>query len=328
MKITNNHDIPLALAVWLLHDEYDYIDRQNYISATALMKPTRMIVLGSRVKRDQEEVDLIDIVPSALGKTIHTGIETAWKAGTWQKLKFIKNIPEEAVAKIQVNPEDKDLTPDSIPVYLEQREFRKIDGYEIGGKYDMISDGILNDFKSTSAYTWLYGTRDDEHALQGSIYRWLDTKGRITHDFIRINYIFTDWQSASAKANPNYPQQRIAYKDIPLLPEARTHAWISNKLKEIRENQDKNQEDLLECPPEDLWFGTPKFKYYSNPANTAGRATRVFETMLEAQKFMESKGHVGTILTEQTAPKRCLYCSAITICNQARKYYKEDGTPI
>ena len=31
MKITNNSNISLSLAVWLLHDEYDYVNETNYI---------------------------------------------------------------------------------------------------------------------------------------------------------------------------------------------------------------------------------------------------------------------------------------------------------
>ena len=48
MKFTNKNNIPLSLAVWLVTDEYDYVDKPNYISATSLLKPTRQLVLSKR----------------------------------------------------------------------------------------------------------------------------------------------------------------------------------------------------------------------------------------------------------------------------------------
>ena len=49
MIITNNHGISLPLAVWLLHDDYDYVKDENYISATSLLKSTKQIILSKRI---------------------------------------------------------------------------------------------------------------------------------------------------------------------------------------------------------------------------------------------------------------------------------------
>ena len=42
-KYTNKDNISLPLAVWLMHDSYDYDKRENVISATSLLKPTRAL---------------------------------------------------------------------------------------------------------------------------------------------------------------------------------------------------------------------------------------------------------------------------------------------
>ena len=48
-RFTNNADIDLSVAVWLAHDDYDYVTKPNYISVTTLIKPIRQIILRGRV---------------------------------------------------------------------------------------------------------------------------------------------------------------------------------------------------------------------------------------------------------------------------------------
>ena len=60
MKITNKFGINLPLSVWLLHDEYDYVDNANYISVTGLMKPVKQTILSSRVPSAEQVSDVSD----------------------------------------------------------------------------------------------------------------------------------------------------------------------------------------------------------------------------------------------------------------------------
>ena len=50
-RMSNNAGIDLAAALWLAHDDYDYVDKPNYISVTTLIKPIRQIILGMRVAK-------------------------------------------------------------------------------------------------------------------------------------------------------------------------------------------------------------------------------------------------------------------------------------
>lgn len=324
--ITNNTNVPLSLAVWLLHDEYDYLYEENYISATRLMKPLRQIILGRRLTVDNREpMDVSSLIPSALGKSLHDSIEKAWTHGHDQKLRAL-GYPEDIIKRVLVNPSDEQLKamPNAIPVYVEQRATRKIvvngKTYTIGGKYDMITEGIVNDNKSTSAYSWVGGGKDDDYALQGSIYRWLNPD-KIHEDFIRINFIFTDWMKAMAKSNPNYPQSRLLSKDIPLLSMEATEAWIHNKLDSIERFGGAKDEDIPECTDKELWRSDPVFKYYSNPANTSGRATKNSASLAEAREYQASKGGKGVIIPVPGEPKRCGYCEAFPICKQKDRYF-------
>jgi hypothetical protein len=321
MVVTNKGDIPIGLAVWLLHDEYDYVNESNYISVTQLMKPLRHIILPRRVPAEDRVADLEDYTSRALGNSIHDSIEKAWIKGYERSLKLL-GYPDSMIKRVCVNPTDEELATieNPIPVYLEQRSIREFGKYKLGGKYDMVAEGIVHDNKSTSAYTWLFGTRDEEHRLQGSLYRWLNPK-RITEDFIRINFIFTDWQKAQAAQNPKYPQKRLLHKDIPLLSIQETEDWIQAKLNLVEKYIDSPEKDIPECTDEELWRSETQYKYYANPEKTTGRSTKNFSDPASAKKYMMEKGGKGVIVTVPGEVKRCNYCDAFPICTQKDKYF-------
>lgn len=323
MKITNKGNIPLALGVWLLHDEYDYQNDPCYISATTLMKPLRAYILAKRVERQDTEIDLEEYISRALGHSLHDSIERVWKndKARNRSLKLL-GIPDEVIAKVLINPTPEDLkrVPDCIPIYLEQRHTRMMGKYRIGGKYDMVADGVLHDNKSTTAYAWLFGGKDEDYQLQGSIYRWLAPEV-ITEDIIRINFIFTDWQKMQAKTNPAYPQKRAEHRDIPLTDIRSTENWIKNKIAMIEKYKDAPDAEIPECTPTELWMSEPVFKYYADATKTAGRSSRNFNDRFEAHQYWTvEKGGKGTVIEVVAKPKRCEYCDAAPVCEQRLKY--------
>ena len=117
-KITNNSDIPLALAVWAVDDEYDYQSDPNYFSVTSLLKPIRQIVLSRRVPPELQTADVEDYVASALGSSIHAGIEKAWKDNYKKNLKIL-GYSDKLIDRVKINPKPEELKPDIIPIYVE-----------------------------------------------------------------------------------------------------------------------------------------------------------------------------------------------------------------
>ena len=78
MQVTNLNNIPLALAVWLLQDNYDYVNEENYISGTSLMKPLRQIILTGRILFFLFLIpDVQDNIARALGHSLHDSLERA-----------------------------------------------------------------------------------------------------------------------------------------------------------------------------------------------------------------------------------------------------------
>jgi len=334
VRITNNLDISLLLAVWLIDDNYDYEAGKGtgkpYISVTTLMRPIKQIILGQRIPYEEQTEDVEDYVARGLGNSIHDGIEKAWKHNYARNLKKL-GIPDHVIAKVAINPTDEEVMADSqiIPIYLEQRGYREIDGFIIGGKFDAVADGQVQDNKSTSAYGWLYGTRDEENQLQGSLYNWIDAARPlpwITEDHMRVNYIFTDWQKSQARQNPNYPQKRVEHKDIPLLPLAVTEQFVKDKIQMFKRMKDLPESKLPECTDEELWRSEPKFKYYADPAKANdpnARSTKNFDSLSDANKFMAEKGGKGIVKTVPGEVKRCPYCPGYDICEQRKRYFPD-----
>lgn len=313
-RLSNLQNIPLSMAVFLATDTYDYIDDPNHISATSLLKPLRQIVLASRVPASDGVQDISSRVSSALGSAIHDGIERSWKQYKEPSMLAL-GYPKRVVDLIRINPtEEETKDTDIIPVYLEHRMFRSINGYNISGKCDFIGEGMVEDFKSTSVYTAIHNTKDDDYILQGSIYRWLAPK-IITEDVMRINWIFTDWSKAKARSDKNYPQNRLVSKTFNLLSLQETERFIVNKLNLIKQYMNAPEEDIPECSDDELWRSDPRYKYYKNPAKTT-RSTKNYDTKEEATLHFIRDGSVGLVKEVPGRVKACLYCPAFMVCSQ------------
>lgn len=322
MKITNTTDIPLSLAVWLLHDDYDYKSDPTYISATSLMKPLQSIILGARVDSDEQLVpDLTDYISRALGHSLHDSIEKAWRT-SYKNAFSSMGYGEDVINRILINPEKEAIQEDSLVVRIEERHFKKLEGFTIGGKYDMVFDGQVQDHKSTSAWGWVFGTRDEDFIMQGSIYRWLAPE-IITEDTMQVNFIFTDWQKSMAARRKDYPQSRLQSKTLKLKSLKETEDWIKERLKLIKKYWDAPQGEIPHCTDEELWRSETVYKYFKDI--DAQRATKNFDSMMEAQQYKATKGRgQGIIKTFPGEPKRCHYCPAFPICEQRKRMIPDE----
>ena len=318
-KYTNKDNVSLPLAVWLMHDDYDYDSRDNVISATALLKPIRALVLIDQHKGLDKTVDIMSLVSSRMGSAIHAIAEKAWTNR--------KNISK-ALEALQVSNLDDKLVinPDKvkegeIPIYVEQRHEKEIDDYIISGKYDLIVDGTVSDYKSTSVWSYIFDSNALKYTQQASIYKWL-APDRITDNNVHIQYIFTDWSAAQAMRDSSYPQTRVLTKEYPIWSTEQTNFFISEKIKLLKQYKDSPQEDLPECTKEELWESETKYKYYKNPAKMA-RATKNFDTLNEANVRLASDGGVGTVVTVPGEVKACRYCEVSDVCKQAQNLIQQ-----
>ncbi len=319
MRITNNHNISLPMQVWLLFDNYDYINEPNYISATSLLKPTKQIILAKRVPAEDKEMDISDNISRVTGHAFHDSIEKAWVEGGKSALKKL-GYPEHICENIYVNPTPEYLAnnPNCIPIWIERRSFREIDGFTIGGKFDMSIQGNLFDNKSTSVWTYMKSRKDSDYAMQGGIYKWLN-EDIITEDTVYINFIFTDWQKFMTFTDPNYPKVKILEYPVQLPTMEEVEQFLHHKIDEIKRLWNKSEDELPACTDEELWRSEPKYKYYSDPSKTDGKSSKNFDDLASANSYLAEKGK-GIVKTVLGEVKACGYCPAYPICKQREMY--------
>lgn len=248
-RLTNNAGIHLATAVWLAHDDYDYVDKPNYISVTTLIKPLRQIILATRVPVEERVADISDRIAARMGQALHGDYERVWKHHYRTSLAKL-GISRKVIDLVRINPEQQE--PDTIPVYTEVRSETEIAGYTVGGKIDLIIEARLNDIKKTTV--WAYQSQKGvgtSWRLQGSLYRWLN-QDKITHDELCIQYLLLDWSRALARRDPNYPVNAVPTRLIPLMSVAETDKWVRDKLALLTQMADAPEADLPDCTEEDL----------------------------------------------------------------------------
>jgi hypothetical protein len=242
------------------------------------------------------EVDIEQLIPSRLGTAIHDSFE-----------------------KIQIQG-----------FIQEQRYYAEIDGQKISGKFDFLeklnkNQHKLSDLKTTSVWTYIYGSNIESTRLQLSIYRWIGSKNNL--DIINkanIIYMFTDWSRSKAKNDSTYPQYRCIVKPIELLSLPATEKYIKERLYMIKSNF------AFDCTPEELWQGKDCWKVYKNDNKGA---SKVCDTKEQADDYVlfagianSKKGTPATYRIEEVKGKvnRCNYCLVTEHCNQYRLLKEQD----
>ena len=306
--------VPLALAIWLAHDRYDYDHTPKTISTTTLLKPVRQIILAGRVPEGEALPSLASMVKSRIGTAIHDALETSWLTNAKQSMKAL-GFPASAIDRVVINPDPgADLT-DLIPVYVEQRHSKTVGDWTVTGKYDIVIDGQVADFKSTGVFSYKNQTNTTKWSWQGSIYRWL-RPDQITDSEMQIHFIFTDWKPGLVKSDPNYPRDSYYTQSITLHSIAATDSFVRDKLAQLERYTDADEADIPLCEDEDLWRSEPVFKYYKNGDTTAKRSTKNFPTYQQALVFKGENGNVGAIKEVPGQVTACKYCPAFAACSQ------------
>lgn len=319
--LTNTNNLSLSVSVWLATDNYDHTSDPKHISATSLLKPIKSLILGRRAT-SSSVVDVSQFIPSRVGTAVHTAIEQAWNSPNLKTRLRELRLGTGATERILVNPckEDIDKLEGCIPVYMEIRSSKKVLGYTVSGKFDFVMEGVLEDFKNTTVYNYMSQSNAENYIQQGSIYKWLNPE-KITEGHMKVQYILNDWSNALSKRDKNYPDCRITPKIYNLYSETETEKFVTDKIELYDRLKDSPEKDIPNCTKEELWQGDSVFKYYKNPAKT-DRSTKNFTTWSDAQIRFRADGSIGKVLEVKALVKRCTYCPAIDICEQAQGYIK------
>lgn len=318
-SLTNRTNIRLPLAVWLASDEYDHDPRPNAVSATTLMKPVKSVVLGVALKQmeGEAELDISDLIPSRLGSAFHDGIENSWLSPELGNVLAKLGYPRKVIEKIQINPPRPGFNEDDHNIWMEQRAEMKFGNWIVTGKFDIVFEYGVEDYKSTKTFNWIHGGNDEKYMIQGSIYRLLN-QDIVRQDTMKVNFLFTDWTPLKAISDKEYPQRAVETRKLELMSIEDTQEFIRGKLSRIESYLGKQEKDIPACTPEEVWQKPTKWAYFKNPKNQ--RATKVFEDEGEASRRFADDGAVGRIDVRPGEVKYCRYCPARPICKQAENY--------
>lgn len=315
-KVTNDLKIDNVIATWLASNSYSGKKPGKCISATSLLKSTQQQVLSYRAQNSDDIIEVVDIstlLKSQIGTALHKSIQDTWENKSLRENGLLNlGVSPTDIARIKVNPENPD--PNDYNLFFEKRVEKEFKGWTITGQFDLVANGNLHDFKSTSTYTYVNKTKEKDYILQGSIYRWLNPE-LITGDLLTIHYIFTDWNKNYALNNPDYPKHPFVSIKLPLMSIQEIETYMSDKILGIERYLD--EPELPECDAKTLML-EEVWQYFSS--NTALRASKNFNNLIEANAYLLSKGGKGVIKKKATEPKGCSYCPYRGICKQYAKF--------
>lgn len=321
MNYTNNFNVPISLATWLINDGYDHsVLSPTTFSVTELIKPVKQIILSRRaLTLEPENVlpkDIISFFNARVGQSVHAVIEQTWESP--QLLEILKQLGHnpDFGNKIVLNPTPEELKEDIFPIWMEQRRSKKVGKYEITGQYDFNFNGQLEDFKFTKTYSATTGVNDEHYIKQGSMYRWI-FPDQISSDTTQISWMFGDWM-AGRVGTPNYPAAPILTKQFPLMSIPRTEMFVRDKLAQIDKLMDSHEADMPQCTSDDLWQKPTVWKYYAK--KDSARATKNFDNFAEANLRLAKDGNKGIVKEVKGEVIACKYCSAFQICKQKNQY--------
>lgn len=316
-KFTNRAGLSLYAQVFLATDWYDHAEAG--LSATTLLKPIKQVILGKRVEEGLVIPDVADQIPSRVGSAVHDGFEKAWVNNPDLVNTLISvGVAPGAAKKVVVNPTPEQVAAGGIiPAYFEIRLSKEVSGVKVTGKFDAVIDGVVEDLKTTSVWTYMRNRKDEDYIAQGSIYRWLDPK-LITKDYMNLTFQFTDWSKGQSFAE-GYPPERMLTKRFNLWSVEKTEAYVVKRVEDIVRLIDAPEEMLPPCSDDELWRSETVWKYYKNRDKAyepGARSTKNFSNAADAAYQLSKDGNVGIVIEKKGEVKACLHCPGFMVCKQ------------
>ncbi len=152
-------------------------------------------------------------------------------------------------------------------VIAERRYFAEVDGWKISGAVDLIENAvggaeksILVDYKVTSVWTLIYGSRIVEWTAQANVNRWLAYQnGERSVRSARNILILRDWSKRDYEKPTNqgrgYPPVAIAEVPLTLWTLDAAEAYIRERIALHKAARAATPETMRPCSEEENWKG-------------------------------------------------------------------------
>ena len=253
MKITNHAGIhELLVAAIERQDERWYAGKneERFASATQLLKPPYMMVLEKEHGEELEQ-EAVDCIWRLFGAAVHKVAE---------------------------------LGSESSAFIAEPRFAITVNGKRITGGADAIlRNRKIVDFKVTSAWTLVYGSRVKEWEAQLNIYAEMAQQAGYPIDALEVIAILRDWSAKSKRdSGADYPESAVVTIPIGLWVPERINAFLRERVAALEEAMTHG---CPSCTPEERW---EKPTTWAVKKKGAKRATKVCSTQEEAEACLST----------------------------------------
>ncbi len=280
MKITNKFNLPQSIVNAVSFNGHK---KGTGYSVTEILKPVKVIHLTER-HIDEIEEDCSERIWALLGSAVHT-------------------VLERGADKNSLN---------------EQFMTSEIDGVQLSGTPDLLdADGNLSDYKITSAWSVVYGSRLKEWTEQLNVYIWLFKQHGFEVKKANIIAIFRDWSEMKAMQSDNYPKSTVQTIPVEIWTAEKQLEFIKAKLTDIVCAKAFTDDELPDCTAEQMW---QKEDVYAVMKKGRKSAVKLFEKEDEANALVK-EGKGDEVVKRCGERTRCeKYCSVNAFCKQFKEY--------
>ena len=292
-NITNKHNLPEEIYRALCSDRYsgDVDGKKTDYSVTSLVSPIQQTILKKRYPHANSE-DAIDRVWAMYGSVVHSLLEEHGSDGS----------------------------------FTEQRLYSKVLGKTISGQVDHYKDGIVTDYKTTTAFKVIKKDYSDWEK-QLNIYAWLFKQHNFKVRSLRIIAIIRDWKESETYKS-DYPQIPIEIIPITLWDDNKLKSFVKDRVATLKVCEDYTDDQLPKCTKEDMWEAPTVWAVMKEGRKSAIKLHNSLESALEhSSNISDEAGNSIYVANRRGERRRCAkYCSVSSVCSQYKKYLEETGS--
>ena len=304
LELSNKTKLPEPIyeVATILYNSHPAPMDSKYYTTELLKSPKEVII--NREHYGEKKYDVQEVMAAIFGTAVHSGIENK-----------LKELYPDLVEQRYEAPLDVETDFGTMPI-------------TVSGAVDLLwqtQDGNYHiiDWKSTTSTKtdMERDGREESWKKQGYIYAWLLEKNR----GIRPVDIIMCALKKDVKGKPDFSDPKTWMADPVTFPttdreyEKNLLDEYRGKLREIMHHAICNSEPRP-CTAEERWEDPPTFAV-KHPKNQ--KASAVYSSVAEAQKFLSDKGWIGKgyqILERPSKPTNCCdWCNGRDWCEQGKK---------
>lgn len=186
------------------------------------------------------------------------------------------------------------------------------DGKVLSGTTDLYENKGIKDYKTTSVWTVIYGSRWAEYEKQVNCYSYLFQEAGFEVDRLEIVLLLKDWSRSKARFDPKYPQSGVMRVDVQKWPKERVEAYMKERIAVLEAERNTPDKDLPLCTSEERWQRETVWKCMKEGGK---RSIKNFGNKFEAETYCaENKLKLVEMAGENVKCRD--YCYACTFCSQ------------